>query len=79
MIIRMSSKNRITIPKHIVGQIGDVQYFEVELQDGIILLKPLRNYDTGLEKIRLKIKDLCVEPEKAAEAVGWARTEPPQM
>ena len=76
MIVRMTSKNRIRIPKEIVDQLGEVRHFEVDLQDGIILLKPLRSHETGLAKIRSKIKDLGVEPESVAEAVTWARSKP---
>ena len=76
MLAKMTSKNQITIPKKIVEQIGDIRYFEVELQDGIILLKPLRSYDTDLARIRSKIQKLGVEPERVAEAVEWARKKP---
>jgi hypothetical protein len=76
MIVGMTSKNRIRIPEEIVDQIGDVRHFEVDLHDGLILLKPLRSYGTSLTKIRSKIKDLDVGPEKVAEAVRWARTKP---
>jgi hypothetical protein len=31
-----------------------VDYFEAELKDGVVMLKPLRIYDTSLKKVRSK-------------------------
>ncbi len=41
MLAKMTSKNQITIPKKIVEQLPDAEYFDVELKDGVIVLKPL--------------------------------------
>ena len=51
-----------------------VKYFEVELKDGKIELKPLRVYESDLEKIRSKMKNLGLKPDSAREAVEWARS-----
>ncbi len=74
MLAKMTSKNQITIPKKIVDQIPDAKYFEVELKDGLIVLKPLRLYETDLERIRSKIKSLGLKPDSVREAVKWARS-----
>jgi len=74
MLAKMTSKNQITIPKKIVEQISDAKYFEVELKDGLIVLKPLHHYETDLEKIRSKIKELGLKPDCVREAVKWARS-----
>ena len=73
MLAKITSKNQVTIPKKIMEQLPDTQYFEVELRDGIIRLKPLVTYDTDLEKIRSKMKKLGLTQESVAEAVEWAR------
>ena len=57
MLAKMTSKNQITIPKKIIDQLPGVKYFEVELMDGRIELKPLRVYETDLEKIRSKMRN----------------------
>jgi len=41
-----------------MDQIPDTRYFEVEIRDGAVVLKPLRTYSTSLEAIRSKVKDL---------------------
>jgi hypothetical protein len=74
MLAKMTSKNQITIPKKIVEQLPDVEYFQVELQDGIVMLKPLRVYDTSLAKIRTKIKKLGLQENTVKEAIEWARS-----
>jgi len=73
MLAKLTSKNQITIPKKIIEQLQDVKYFDVELRDGVVLLKPVRIYETDLEKIRSKIKKLGLTQETVAEAVKWAR------
>jgi bifunctional DNA-binding transcriptional regulator/antitoxin component of YhaV-PrlF toxin-antitoxin module len=74
MLAKMTSKNQITIPKKIMDQMPSVKYFEVELKDGKIELKPLRIYETDLEKIRSKMKNLGLKPNSVREAVDWARS-----
>jgi bifunctional DNA-binding transcriptional regulator/antitoxin component of YhaV-PrlF toxin-antitoxin module len=74
MLAKMTSKNQITIPKKIMDQMPSVKYFEVELKDGKIELKPLRVYETDLEKIRSKMKNLGLQPNSVREAVEWARS-----
>ena len=74
MLAKMTSKNQITIPKKIMDQMPSVKYFEVELKDGKIELKPLRVYETDLEKIHSKMKNLGLKPNSVREAVEWARS-----
>ncbi len=74
MLAKMTSKNQITIPKKIMDQMPSVKYFEVELKDGKIELKPLRVYETDLEEIRSKMKNLGLQPNSVREAVEWARS-----
>ena len=70
----MTSKNQITIPKKIIEQLPGVEYFEVELKDGVVMLKPLKVYDTSLERIRTKVKKLGLQENTVKEAIKWARS-----
>ena len=74
MLAKMTSKNQITIPKKIIEQLPDVEYFEVELKDGVVMLKPLKVYDTSLERIRAKVKKLRLQENTVKEAIKWARS-----
>jgi len=74
MLAKITSKNQITIPKKIMTQIPEVKYFDLELRDGIIFMKPLKLYDTNLDQIRSKIQTLGLEPNSVNEAIKWARS-----
>ena len=74
MLAKMTSKNQITIPKKIIEQLPAVEYFEVELKDGVVVLKPLKVYDTSLERIRAKVKKLRLQENTVREAIEWARS-----
>ena len=73
MLAKITSKNQVTIPKKIIEQIPETQYFEVDFKKGIILLKPLKIYGTDLELIRSKMKKLGLKQNSVAEAIKWAR------
>ena len=74
MLAKKTSKNQVTIPKKIIEQLPDVDYFEVELINGVVMLKPLVTYDTSLEKIRTKVKKLGLKENTVKEAIEWARS-----
>ncbi|MBW1981786.1 MAG: AbrB/MazE/SpoVT family DNA-binding domain-containing protein [Deltaproteobacteria bacterium] len=74
MLAKMTAKNQITIPKKILTKIGDVQYFEVEYKDGVVILKPVKIYHSNLEDIRMKIKKLGLSENSVEEAIKWARS-----
>ena len=73
MLAKLTSKNQITIPKKIMDQLPDIQHFDVELDNGVIVMKPLVIYDTDLYQIRSKIKKLGLEKDIVAEAIQWVR------
>lgn len=74
MLAKKTSKNQITIPKRIIDQLPEVTYFKVEFEGGVILLKPIRLYETDLQQIRQKVKKLGIKERIVAEAVEWARS-----
>jgi bifunctional DNA-binding transcriptional regulator/antitoxin component of YhaV-PrlF toxin-antitoxin module len=74
MLAKLTAKNQITIPKKIIDQMPDVRYFDVALEEGSIVLKPLRIYDTDLDRIRAKVKKIGLTEKSVAEAIQWARS-----
>jgi hypothetical protein len=74
MLAKLTSKNQITIPKKIILQLPEVEYFEVELKDGVVMLRPLKTYDSSLEGIRTKVKKLGLQENSVKEAIKWARS-----
>ena len=73
MLAKMTTKNQITIPKKIIDKLPNIKYFDVELKDGLVLLKPLKVYDTNLDQIRSKMKTLGLDQNSVKEAIQWAR------
>jgi hypothetical protein len=79
MLAKPTSKNQITIPKGIIDQIPDASYFEVELSDGMVELRPLKIYSTSLEEIHAEVEKLGLDPERVREAIKWAGSKWPGL
>ena len=75
MLVKKTSKNQITLPTAIVRQLPDVEYFEVSLRDGEVVLKPvvINALSERLKTVRTKIKALGLTEKDILEAIHWAR------
>jgi len=73
MLAKLTAKNQITIPKDVISRLPNVEYFDVSYKDGRVILKPLKVYETDLEVIRSKMKQLGFSENSVEEAVRWAR------
>ena len=75
MLAKKTSKNQITLPKAIVRQLPDVEYFEVSLRDGEVVLRPVVVSAPGerLKAVRAKIKALGLTEKDVRDAMRWAR------
>ncbi len=74
MLAKLTAKNQITIPKNVLSKLPEVKYFEVELKEGKVILKPVKVFDTDLEGIRTKINKLGLSEGCVSEAIRWARS-----
>ena len=74
MLAKITSKNQITIPKKIIEKIPDVKHFDIEFKNGVVILKPIKIFDTNLDQIRSKIKKLGLKENSVAEAIQWAKS-----
>ncbi|MDO9584219.1 MAG: AbrB/MazE/SpoVT family DNA-binding domain-containing protein [Desulfomicrobium sp.] len=73
MLAKLTSKNQITLPKAIVQQVEQTQYFEVQIENGRIMLTPMRVQPADL--VRNKLADLGISENDVEDAVTWARRE----
>ncbi len=71
MLAKRTSKNQVTLPKAIVQMVGEADYYDVSVQDGKIVLTPVRIHQA--EKVRSKLEELGIGPEDVADAIAWAR------
>jgi hypothetical protein len=74
MLVKLSSKNQVTVPRKIIAQMPATQYLDVEWKDGAIVMKPVAVAVTSLEHIRDKIRRLGLNENSVAEAIQWARS-----
>ena len=70
MLIKLSSKNQITVPR-LLARLPNTKYFEVELENGALVLKPVELVETRLEQIQRKMTDLGLGEDCVAEAIQW--------
>jgi len=73
MLAKLTSKNQITLPKAIVEQVDQTQYFEVQIENGRIMLTPMRVQSADL--VRNKLAALGISESDVEDAVAWARRE----
>lgn len=73
MLAKKTSKNQITLPKKIVAEFENVEYFEIRAEDGRIILEPVR---TGhADEVRDKLDALGIRETDVDAAIRHARRE----
>jgi hypothetical protein len=71
VLAKLTSKNRLTLPKAVVGQFPGARYFEVRAERGRIVLVPAKV--TSLKGVWGKIESLGIIEKDIESAVQWAR------
>ena len=75
MLAKKTSKNQLTLPKEIVKDFPDIEYFDVAVKENRIVLSPVRiaPVEATLAGIRKKIEKLGITQDDMSDAVTWAR------
>ncbi len=71
MLAKLTSKNQLTLPKSITREVGEAEYFDVKLENGQIVLTPVKIQRA--DAVRAKLAALDITEEDVAEAMAWAR------
>jgi len=71
MLVKLLSKNRITLPNRFTDSFAPFEYLEIEVIEGKIVLTPLRLHRA--DAVREKLIGLGVDEHSVADAVTWAR------
>ena len=71
MLAKLTSKNRLTLPKAILFDFEGAEHFDVTGENGRIVLTPVRVTLTGA--VRAKLAELGLSEADVADAVAWAR------
>jgi len=79
MLAKKTSKNQLTLPKKIVREFPDTDYFDVTVQERKIILMPVKitPADITLRGVREKLEKLGITKSDVTEAVKWARKKRP--
>lgn len=75
MLAKKTVKNQLTLPKRIADTFPGVDYFDVRLERGRIILSPVR--PDRLEQVRAKLTKLGVTEADVRAAVAWVRSRRP--
>ena len=71
MLAKLTSKNQLTLPKTVAGNYRGVEYFDVSIANGCIVLAPVEIQRAGA--VRAKLAELKMSETDIREAVEWAR------
>jgi bifunctional DNA-binding transcriptional regulator/antitoxin component of YhaV-PrlF toxin-antitoxin module len=74
MLAKLTAKNQLTLPKRALESLGletPPAYFDIEIDDGRIILTPARVGSS--EAVRRKLAELGITDADVADAVSWAR------
>lgn len=71
MRVRLTSRNRLTLPKAIIEGVPKAAYFEVQARDGEIFLTPVRIQRA--DAVRAKLSELSLGEQDVSTAVNSAR------
>jgi len=71
MLAKLTAKNQVTLPKAVVSSIDKTDYFEVTVEQGRIVLTPVR--PQGAQYVRDKLEELGISEKDVDDAVNWAR------
>jgi hypothetical protein len=71
MLAKKTIKNQITLPKAVITQFGEVEYFEVSTDGESIILRPLRR--SRADEVRARLAQLGIDEQDVTAAVSWAR------
>ncbi len=71
MLAKLTSKNQITLPKAAVSSVESAEYFDVAVENGRIILTPVRVQRA--QAVREKLEELGITEQDIEDAISWAR------
>lgn len=71
MLAKRTSKNQLTLPKSIVEATGRADYYDVTVEDGRIVLTPVKLQQANA--VREKLESLGISEADVQDALAWSR------
>ena len=74
MRVKLTSRNRLTIPGTVLAGFPGCRNFDVTQQNGRIVLTPVRL--TRADDVRAKLAELGIKEDDIGGAIAWVRKVP---
>ncbi|MBD2105629.1 AbrB/MazE/SpoVT family DNA-binding domain-containing protein [Nodosilinea sp. FACHB-13] len=71
MLTKLTDQNKITLPPSVTEALGPVEYFEITLENGQIILTPVKVQRS--DAVREKLAELNITEQDIADAIAWSR------
>jgi hypothetical protein len=71
VLAKLTAKNQLTLPKSITNEIAPTEYFDIKVENGQIILTPVKMQRS--DAVRAKLAALNLSEQDAIDAVAWAR------
>ena len=71
MLAKLTAKNQLTLPKSVTNEIAPTEYFDIKVENGQIILTPVKIHRT--DAVRTKLAALDLSEQDLLDAVAWAR------
>lgn len=73
MLVRLTSRNRLTLPKAVKAAVEATDYFDVTAENGRIVLTPVQL--SRADRVRAKLVEGRLLESDVSDAVAWARSD----
>jgi len=74
VLTKKTSKNQVTLPRALLDELPETDYFDATIRDGVIELRPVRVMPvTDIEVVRDRLAAEGIEPDEVDKAIRWAR------
>jgi hypothetical protein len=71
VLAKLTDQNRITLPLSVTEALGPVEYFEITVEGGQVILTPVKVQRS--DAVREKLAELNITEQDVTDAITWAR------
>jgi hypothetical protein len=71
VLAKLTAKNQLTLPKSVTNEIAPTEYFDIKVENGQIILTPVKIQRS--DAVRAKLAELDLSAQDVIDAVAWAR------
>jgi hypothetical protein len=71
VLAKLTDQNRITLPLSVTEALGPVEYFEITVEGGQVILTPVKIQRS--DAVREKLAELNITEQDVTDAITWTR------